>query len=132
MSSPVTRREVLIGGGAALVVAGCSAPSKMDAGGPPVIDPQPYDNATLVNFCAWEVAWTETLFPQAAAAGAMTSSSFLAWTRATGVPQVTFAMEACVDLLAARVGLDPWEMRWRNALAVGDRVTEFLAADSVG
>ncbi|MFO0598327.1 MAG: alkaline phosphatase D family protein [Myxococcaceae bacterium] len=90
MSSPVTRREVLIGGGAALVVAGCSAPSKMDAGGPPVIDPQPYDNATLVNFCAWEVAWTETLFPQAAAAGAMTSSSFLAWTRATGVPQVTF------------------------------------------
>jgi CO/xanthine dehydrogenase Mo-binding subunit len=29
-------------------------------------------------------------------------------------------MEGCMDLLAAKVGLDGWEMRWRNALVPGD------------
>jgi xanthine dehydrogenase molybdenum-binding subunit len=29
-------------------------------------------------------------------------------------------MEGCIDLLARRLGLDPWEMRWRNVLDVGD------------
>ena len=43
--------------------------------------------------------------------------------RGFGVPQATFAMEGCMDLLAARAGIDPWEIRWRNAVAVGDRVT---------
>ncbi len=41
--------------------------------------------------------------------------------RGFGVPQVTFAVEGLVDLLAERVGLDAWEMRWRNALETGDR-----------
>ena len=40
--------------------------------------------------------------------------------RGFGANQAHFAMEGCVDLLAARAGLDPWEMRWRNALEVGD------------
>ena len=40
--------------------------------------------------------------------------------RGFGANQAHFAMEGCVDLLAARVGLDGWEMRWRNALEVGD------------
>jgi xanthine dehydrogenase molybdenum-binding subunit len=40
--------------------------------------------------------------------------------RGFGANQAHFAMEGCVDLLAARVGLDPWEMRWRNALELGD------------
>lgn len=41
--------------------------------------------------------------------------------RGFGVPQVTFAVEGLLDELAAKVGLDGWETRWRNALEPGDR-----------
>ena len=41
--------------------------------------------------------------------------------RGFGVPQVTFALEGLLDVLAERVGIDRWEMRWRNALETGDR-----------
>ncbi len=40
--------------------------------------------------------------------------------RGFGVNQVCFAMEAMMDILASRVGIDRWEIRWRNALDVGD------------
>jgi len=40
--------------------------------------------------------------------------------RGFGANQAHFAMEGCVDELAARVGLDGWQMRWLNALEVGD------------
>ncbi len=40
--------------------------------------------------------------------------------RGFGVNQVHFALEACVDMLAKKVGMDRWEMRWLNALEVGD------------
>ncbi|TNF71983.1 MAG: selenium-dependent xanthine dehydrogenase [Acidobacteria bacterium] len=43
--------------------------------------------------------------------------------RGFGANQAHFAMEGCLDLLAEKTGLDPWEIRWRNALEVGDRVT---------
>ncbi len=43
--------------------------------------------------------------------------------RGFGVPQVTFALEACIDELAEKMGIDSWEIRYRNALRVGDRVT---------
>ena len=41
--------------------------------------------------------------------------------RGFGVNQVVFAVDGMLDRLAERVGIDPWEMRWRNALEVGDR-----------
>lgn len=41
--------------------------------------------------------------------------------RGFGVPQVTFALEGLLDELAERVGIDGWEIRWRNALEKGDR-----------
>lgn len=41
--------------------------------------------------------------------------------RGFGVPQVTFALEGLLDVLAERVGIDGWEIRWRNAMAAGDR-----------
>jgi selenium-dependent xanthine dehydrogenase len=41
--------------------------------------------------------------------------------RGFGVNQSNFAMEGVLDLLAEQVGLDGWEMRWRNAVDVGDR-----------
>lgn len=43
--------------------------------------------------------------------------------RGFGVNQVHFALEACLDLLAHKAGLDRWEIRWRNALDVGDTFT---------
>jgi len=40
--------------------------------------------------------------------------------RGFGANQAHFAMEGCLDLLAEQVGLDGWELRWRNAVEVGD------------
>jgi len=41
--------------------------------------------------------------------------------RGFGVNQSNFAMEGVLDLLSDRVGIDGWEIRWRNALEAGDR-----------
>ncbi|HEY6867130.1 MAG TPA: selenium-dependent xanthine dehydrogenase [Candidatus Eisenbacteria bacterium] len=43
--------------------------------------------------------------------------------RGFGVPQAAFAIEGALDLLAARAGLDRWEIRWRNAIVPGDTLT---------
>lgn len=83
----LSRREVLVAG-AAVTAAACSAPSKPDAG-PPSIDPQPIDQATRVTFSPSAVTYAETTFPQTVASGVMTSASFVAWSRAVGVPQLT-------------------------------------------
>ncbi len=40
--------------------------------------------------------------------------------RGFGANQAHFAMEGCMDQLAAKVGIDGWEMRWRNAVDIGD------------
>jgi xanthine dehydrogenase molybdenum-binding subunit len=40
--------------------------------------------------------------------------------RGFGVNQTSFAIEGCLDLLAAKIGIDGWEMRWRNIVHVGD------------
>jgi CO/xanthine dehydrogenase Mo-binding subunit len=53
-----------------------------------------------------------TVYTNNAPAGAM---------RGFGVPQVAFALEGMLDRLADRVGIDGWEIRWRNAVEVGDR-----------
>ncbi len=41
--------------------------------------------------------------------------------RGFGVNQSNFAIEGVLDLLAEQVGIDGWEIRWRNALEEGDR-----------
>jgi len=40
--------------------------------------------------------------------------------RGFGAPQANFAIEGMMDRLAERVGIDRWEIRWRNALDSGD------------
>jgi CO/xanthine dehydrogenase Mo-binding subunit len=40
--------------------------------------------------------------------------------RSPGAPQVAFAVESHIDMIAREVGLDPVEMRRRNAIAEGD------------
>jgi CO/xanthine dehydrogenase Mo-binding subunit len=41
--------------------------------------------------------------------------------RAPGSPQIIFAVESHMDMLAARLGMDPLALRKHNALKVGDR-----------
>jgi xanthine dehydrogenase molybdenum-binding subunit len=43
--------------------------------------------------------------------------------RGFGANQAAFAIEGAIDLLAKKAGLDGWEMRWRNAVTVGDVFT---------
>ena len=43
--------------------------------------------------------------------------------RAPGSPQVIFAVESQMDMIAARLGIDPFVIRRKNALQVGDRST---------
>jgi xanthine dehydrogenase molybdenum-binding subunit len=53
--------------------------------------------------------------------------------RGFGVPQVTFAIESLLDDLAQQVGIDRWEIRWRNALDTGERTgTGQLLGPGVG
>jgi selenium-dependent xanthine dehydrogenase len=40
--------------------------------------------------------------------------------RGFGANQANFAMEGVMDILAEAVGIDPWEIRWRNACEAGD------------
>lgn len=40
--------------------------------------------------------------------------------RGFGANQAHFAMDGALDLLAEKAGLDGWEIRWRNAVQVGD------------
>ncbi len=40
--------------------------------------------------------------------------------RGFGANQANFGMEGVLDILAEKVGIDGWEIRWRNALDVGD------------
>ena len=41
--------------------------------------------------------------------------------RGFGANQAAFAIESMLDILAEKVGIDGWEIRYRNALDVGDR-----------
>jgi xanthine dehydrogenase molybdenum-binding subunit len=43
--------------------------------------------------------------------------------RGFGVNQSAFAIEGALDMLAGKCGLDRWEIRWRNAVDVGDPLT---------
>jgi selenium-dependent xanthine dehydrogenase len=40
--------------------------------------------------------------------------------RGFGANQAAFAIEGMLDILAERAGLDGWEIRWRNAVELGD------------
>jgi aldehyde oxidoreductase len=48
--------------------------------------------------------------------------------RGFGVPQVNFAIESALDLLASKAGISPWEIRYRNAVKPGDKLPNGQAA----
>ncbi len=49
--------------------------------------------------------------------------------RGFGVCQSEFALESLIDLLAERVGISPWEIRWRNAVEPGKALPNGQIAD---
>ncbi len=49
--------------------------------------------------------------------------------RGFGVCQSEFALECCIDLLAEKVGLSPWEIRYRNAIEPGEVLPNGQIAD---
>jgi CO/xanthine dehydrogenase Mo-binding subunit/aerobic-type carbon monoxide dehydrogenase small subunit (CoxS/CutS family) len=52
--------------------------------------------------------------------GAYTNNPPCGAMRGFGANQAAFGIETVVDMLAEKVGIDGWEMRWRNAVDVGD------------
>ena len=52
--------------------------------------------------------------------GAYTNNVPCGAMRGFGANQAAFGIETVVDVLAEKVGIDGWEIRWRNALDVGD------------
>jgi CO/xanthine dehydrogenase Mo-binding subunit len=52
--------------------------------------------------------------------------------RGFGANQSGFAIESCVDMLAEKLGLDAWEMRWRNALREGSKFCSGQTLHAVG
>jgi xanthine dehydrogenase molybdenum-binding subunit len=52
--------------------------------------------------------------------------------RGFGANQSGFAIESCVDMLAEKLGLDPWEIRWRNALENGSTFCSGQKLHAVG
>ena len=49
--------------------------------------------------------------------------------RGFGVCQTEYALEACIDLLAEKAGISPWEMRYRNAIEPGKALPNGQIAD---
>jgi selenium-dependent xanthine dehydrogenase len=52
--------------------------------------------------------------------------------RGFGANQANFAFESLLDELAAKVGIDGWDIRWRNALEDGDTICTGQKLHSVG
>ncbi|NLA86217.1 MAG: xanthine dehydrogenase family protein, partial [Clostridiales bacterium] len=54
------------------------------------------------------------------ARGASTNNAFCAAYRGFGGPQAYTATEALIDMAAEKIGMDPWEFRYKNAARPGD------------
>lgn len=50
--------------------------------------------------------------------------------RGFGVTQTCFAIESCINRLADKVGISPWEMRMRNAIKPGETLPNGQIADN--
>ena len=87
-------------------------------------------------------SWSETTLGKACILSAgpyeienVTAEAFVVYTNKTmtgamrgfGAVQSCFGYESQMDRLAAALGMDPLELRRRNALATGDRILTFRA-----
>ncbi len=78
--------------------------------------------AVLANACYFAVGPYRCECVSVEGAGVRTNNPPCGAMRGFGAVQVCFAYESQMDLLAAELGLDPLELRRRNALATGDRM----------
>ncbi len=88
------------------------------------LDTGPYDHlGGVVLALALEHAGGPYRIPHAALRGwcVYTNNPIGGAFRGFGVTQVTAAVEQMMDILAARLGMDPVELRLKNALKIGDR-----------
>jgi alkaline phosphatase D len=86
MTDKPGRREVMIGGAAALVVACGKAPGPT---GPPTIDAAAFDHASEVDFDPEAAPEDKTRFPLGVQSGAMREASALLWTYSQTAAPVT-------------------------------------------
>jgi len=56
------------------------------------------------------------------------SGSFRGW----GTPQVVYPSEAQMDSIAERIGMDPYDLRWKNAIEKGDTMITGQVLHNVG
>ncbi len=78
--------------------------------------------AVLANACYFSVGPYRCETVAVDGAGVRTNNPPCGAMRGFGAVQVCFAHEAQMDRLAAELGIDPLELRRRNALATGDRI----------
>ncbi|MCS7253516.1 MAG: xanthine dehydrogenase family protein molybdopterin-binding subunit [Armatimonadota bacterium] len=52
--------------------------------------------------------------------------------RAPDAPQMAFVRESLMDMLAREIGIDPWELRMKNAVEEGDTSTDGVPLPKVG
>ena len=64
--------------------------------------------------------------------GVYTNKLYVGSYRASGVADMTFAVESHMDVIAHELGMDPWEFRARNALKEGDTNVSGAAVPSNG
>ena len=64
--------------------------------------------------------------------GVYTNKLYVGSYRASGVADMTFAVESHMDVIAHKLGMDPWEFRARNALKEGDTNVSGAAVPSNG
>lgn len=79
-------------------------------------------SAVLANACYFAVGPYRCESVAVDGAGTRTNNPPCGAMRGFGAVQVCFAYESQMDKLAAELGLDPLEVRRRNALATGDRI----------
>ncbi|MDW7710327.1 MAG: xanthine dehydrogenase family protein molybdopterin-binding subunit [Deferrisomatales bacterium] len=61
-----------------------------------------------------------------------TNNTYSQAMRGYGTPQVTFAIESNLDELAEKAGIDPWEMRLRNANEAGEVTPQGFRPETCG
>ncbi|MBN2038405.1 MAG: molybdopterin-dependent oxidoreductase [Spirochaetes bacterium] len=74
-----------------------------------------FNNLITVGFHGYNIPNFKAL-----ARGASTNNAFCAPYRGFGAPQVYTTTEALIDMAAEKVGMDPWEFRYKNAARKGD------------
>jgi aldehyde oxidoreductase len=74
-----------------------------------------FNNLVSVGFHGYNIPNFKAL-----ARGASTNHAFCAAYRGFGAPQVYTTTEALIDMIAEKIGMDPWEFRYKNAARPGD------------